>query len=320
MFSTATTAMTTLTPAFIHYFPSRNAISDPYSCFVYLTSEMTATLGGGEPAHFTLSYPKKGPNLTFHNDPFKRSNPTSGDYTFRREVYMGTFRFKPDDPTAGDHVRELDVHQWDIDIRDSMGAKIPVLMINKVNRLFKGTLKRNLLLFAAAGVTVSSRNPEPVAPPPSAPASAPVKQPSAETSTYIQHLKEAASIALTSMKKASTASDSSAAVTELQTAMSHVKSTLAKIPTPKLKAKKVLPPVPAAPPHGDLRPFVAKQLLELAQLKKEMCPITAEEYYSGETAVMPCGHLFMRIAIEESFKKEPGKCPACRQPGRPTYV
>jgi hypothetical protein len=51
-----------------------------------------------------------------------------------------------------------------------------------------------------------------------------------------------------------------------------------------------------------------------------MCPITAEEYSTGNTAAMPCGHLFMQIAIEESFKKEPGKCPACRQSGRPTYV
>ncbi len=271
--------MTTLTPAFVHYFPSRNAITDPYSCFVYLTAEMVATLGGGAPAHFTLSYPKKAPNLTFHNDPFKRSNPTAGDYTFRKETYMGTFRFKPDNPLAGDHVRELNVHQWDIDVRDSTGAKIPVLLIDNVNRLFKSTLKRNLLLYAAAGVTVSSRNPAPIAA--VAPAPAPVSQ--------IQHVASAPAI-----------------------------------PAPKLKAKKALTPVPAhvpaAPPKGDLCLFVAKQLLELAQLKKDMCPITAEEYYAGETAVMPCGHLFMRIAIEESFKKEPGKCPACRQPGRPTYV
>jgi hypothetical protein len=292
MSSTATAAMTTLTPAFVHYFPSRNAITDPYSCFVYLTAEMTATLGDGAPAHFTLSYPKKAPNLTFHNDPFKRSNPTAGDYTFRRETYMGTFRFKPDDPTAGDHVRELNVHQWDIDIRDSAGAKIPVLSINNVNRLFKATLKRNLLLYAAAGVTISSRNP--------APAAAPVSQ--------IEHLS---TTAITAAVKAATDAVQAAA-------------TLAKIPTPKLKAKKVAAPAPVlaapAPPKGDLCLFVAKQLLELAQLKKEMCPITAEEYYTGETAVMPCGHLFMRIAIEESFKKEHGKCPACRQPGRPTYV
>jgi hypothetical protein len=278
--SSATAAMTTLTPAFIHYFPSRNAITDPYSCFVYLTAEMTVALGGGAPSHFTLSYPKKAPNLTFHNDPFKRSNIPAGDYSFRRDTYLGTFRFKPVDPATGDHERALNVHQWDIDVRDSSGAKIPVLVINNVNRLFKATLKRNLLLYAAAGVTVSSRNPEPIAA---------VAPPATASMTQIQHVASAPAI-----------------------------------PTPKLKAKKVPGPVhlaPApAPPKGDLCLFVAKQLLELAQLKKDMCPITAEEYYTGETAVMPCGHLFMRIAIEESFKKEHSKCPACRQPGRPTYV
>jgi hypothetical protein len=28
----------------------------------------------------------------------------------------------------------------------------------------------------------------------------------------------------------------------------------------------------------------------------------------------------MDMAIEETFKKEPNKCPACRQSGRPTFV
>jgi hypothetical protein len=69
-----------------------------------------------------------------------------------------------------------------------------------------------------------------------------------------------------------------------------------------------------------MNPYVARQLLELAQLKHEMCPITAEEYITGETGVMPCGHLFMRMAIEETFKKEPNKCPACRQAGVPQFV
>jgi len=72
--------------------------------------------------------------------------------------------------------------------------------------------------------------------------------------------------------------------------------------------------------YGDLQPYVAKQLLALAQLKKESCPIVAEEFSAGNTAVMPCGHLFMQMAIEESFKKEANKCPWCRQTGRPTYV
>ena len=77
---------------------------------------------------------------------------------------------------------------------------------------------------------------------------------------------------------------------------------------------------PQAKPKGDLHPFVAKQLMELARSRGEFCPIVAEEFSAGNTAVMPCGHLFAQIAIEESFKKEPYKCPACRQSGRPTYV
>ena len=66
--------------------------------------------------------------------------------------------------------------------------------------------------------------------------------------------------------------------------------------------------------------FVAKKLMRLAILDKEQCPITVEDFSEGNTAVMPCGHLFMQSAIEESFKTEPTKCPWCRQPGRPQYV
>jgi hypothetical protein len=95
--------------------------------------------------------------------------------------------------------------------------------------------------------------------------------------------------------------------------IAHVPAT----PTPTNKKK---PIVPKAPAQGDLQPYVAKQLLELARIKKETCPIVAEEFSAGNTAVMPCGHLFMQMAIEESFKKEPNKCPWCRQTGRPTYV
>lgn len=92
-------------------------------------------------------------------------------------------------------------------------------------------------------------------------------------------------------------------------------ATIQHVPAPAPKKLK------AAKPSGytELAPFVAKQLLELAQSKHEMCPITAEEYIAGETAAMPCGHLFMRMAIEETFKKEPNKCPACRQLGSPSY-
>ena len=87
------------------------------------------------------------------------------------------------------------------------------------------------------------------------------------------------------------------------------------------------PPTTAAPApvvvkkkSDQLCTFVAKKLMRLAMLDKEQCPITVEDFSEGNTAVMPCGHLFMQSAIEESFKTEPTKCPWCRQPGRPQYV
>ena len=75
-----------------------------------------------------------------------------------------------------------------------------------------------------------------------------------------------------------------------------------------------------SPLYNQLAPFVAKQMFDLAVIRKEQCPVTMEDFSAGNTAVMPCGHLFMQFAIEESFKKEPYKCPWCRQTGKPTYV
>ena len=89
--------------------------------------------------------------------------------------------------------------------------------------------------------------------------------------------------------------------------------------TPPVKKKRYIPGTTVSP-YPSVSAFVAKQLLELAVMRKEMCPITIEEFSVGNTAVMPCGHLFMQIAIDESFKKEPHKCPWCRQYGNPTYV
>lgn len=105
--------------------------------------------------------------------------------------------------------------------------------------------------------------------------------------------------------------------------VTHIPST----PTPAPKATPTVPPpvkrkklVAPIKPIGDINLHVARKLMELAILKKEMCPITVEEFSAGNTAVMPCGHLFMQMAIEESFKKEHRKCPECRQIGSPTYV
>jgi hypothetical protein len=72
--------------------------------------------------------------------------------------------------------------------------------------------------------------------------------------------------------------------------------------------------VPAVTHH------VAAQLLSFARSKHETCPITSEEFAEGSTAVMPCGHLFAKDALTETFKSETNKCPECRQYGMPTVV
>jgi len=88
----------------------------------------------------------------------------------------------------------------------------------------------------------------------------------------------------------------------------------------------VVPTVPTVPkprvPKASmgLSPHVAKLLFDLATIKKEQCPIMMEEFTVGNTAAMPCGHLFVKMAIEESFKKEANKCPWCRQTGEVTYI
>jgi hypothetical protein len=89
--------------------------------------------------------------------------------------------------------------------------------------------------------------------------------------------------------------------------------------TPPVKKKRYAPGTTVSP-YPSVSAFVAKQLFDLAVMRKEICPITVEEFSVGNTAVMPCGHLFMQMAIEESFKKEPHKCPWCRQHGSPAYV
>ena len=84
--------------------------------------------------------------------------------------------------------------------------------------------------------------------------------------------------------------------------------------------EKLIAKMDKAEAKGGLSPFIAKQLLELARSKGEFCPIVAEEFSTGNTAAMPCGHLFASAGLTESFKKEPNSCPTCRHTGHPTYV
>lgn len=112
-----------------------------------------------------------------------------------------------------------------------------------------------------------------------------------------------------------------APATTIPTTVSPAVAVTAQAPAPSMVPLSVPKPIKKkVTTVGDLNPFVAKQLLELAQNKHDMCPIVAEEFAAGHTAAMPCGHLFADFAIKETFKKEPNKCPVCRVYGSPTYV
>jgi hypothetical protein len=88
--------------------------------------------------------------------------------------------------------------------------------------------------------------------------------------------------------------------------------------TPSVKPKVAKPSISSF--ASSLNPYVARQLLEFAQMKGEVCPITAGSFDDNDSAVMPCGHVFSRLAITESFKTQINKCPACRVIGSPTYI
>lgn len=66
---------------------------------------------------------------------------------------------------------------------------------------------------------------------------------------------------------------------------------------------------------------VAKRLLELAQRKRDTCPITAKEYVDGRTAALMCGHLFTANTLDHfpSITNR-RKCPICHEYSLPTYV
>jgi hypothetical protein len=213
---------------------------------------------------------------------------------FDHICYPGVSRylnFKGDGDVTSVAPAAHSARQWNI-IAHLTGTPmmIPVIEITTINKCFIKMLKRNatfrmsVAAAAAAAAVAGAALAAAASPPMPAPTlSTPVMSPS--TTNVIAHIP------------------------------AHPKP---------IKKKKPLASIPAHVPAptlvGDLCLHVARQLMELAQIKKDMCPVIAEEYTAGETAAMPCGHLFSKLAIQESFKKENNKCPACRQNGRPTFV
>lgn len=289
-------AMTTLTydnfPAqFVLYMPSRSSSKDPYSGFVLMNSELTTILGVAGIAHLQLTQvppQTPAPILEFEKNPFNDLS-----------CYPGVSRwliFKGDGDAAVAPAAHS-ARQWNIPVRFAgTPLLVPVIEIAKVNKRFVKMLKRNAIFRLSAAAAAAAAAASAAALAAAVVASPPVPPPMLSTP----------------ITSPTTTMDISGGV------IAHVAAT----PQAKLikKKKPTSAFATAAPPPGDLCLHVARQLLELAQIKKEMCPIIAEEYIAGETAVMPCGHLFSKLAIQESFKKEVNKCPACRQIGRPTFI
>lgn len=271
---------------FLLYIPTRSSTKDPYSGFILMNATKMPAAG-----HF-LEYirlapvPAGAPTHEFDKNPFETL------YYPGISRYLG---FKGDDSDSGlESPVSHSVRPWSIPVRNVVtGAQVPVIEIQKVNRCFVKMLRRNVLLRVSAA----------------APAPAHV---SADPLGALMGVF------------ASVASTPISSPPILTTPTTPSTSVIAHVPvTPKPIKKKKPVPAPVAASHpltGDLCLHVARQLLELAQIKKEMCPVIAEEYTAGETAAMPCGHLFSKLAIQETFKKEHNKCPACRQAGRPTFV
>ena len=205
----------------------------------------------------------------------------------------------------------------DIHVTTAAGVEVPVLRFTEPAKHIHGStpLYRNFAISKFEGP------PPEVAAPASAAVAAPAVSPVPAVSPIPMFDASSNFIAPYTVNASAPVSDISG------NAITHVTNPVISNALNANKKKKIKPstaaaaPAPApSKPKGDLSPFVAKQLMELAKSKNEFCPIVAEEFSTGNTAVMPCGHLFAQVAIEESFKKELYKCPSCRQSGRPTYV
>lgn len=271
---------------------------------------------GTEPYVSVLSYPPLNPTDYSYKVKFDKVKPESSPYGT-----YGLLHLPGLSAAVGSSIYKRIFEMKDIHVTSEAGIEIPVLRFTEPSKFIHSTthLQRN---FAISKFEV----------PPPAPAPAPAPAVTVVASPAVSPIPV---VQAPAMYDASfnfiapytiNASVPPAPVSDISgNAITHVPNSVASNAL-NAKKKKIKPstaaaaPVPPSKPKGDLSPFVAKQLMDLARSKGEFCPIVAEEFSTGNTAVMPCGHLFAQIAIEESFKKEPYKCPACRQSGRPTYV
>jgi hypothetical protein len=290
--STIATASNSLPSQFILYVPTRSTSRDPFAQYFLINT--TATSDG------KATRLDSAPQVAYYMPSYiiKKIPPQFIPYT-GLEVPLHTILLNINNnmPLGATFMKQLDRVVYSPD----GGPPLIILRLyhGKLTNFLPSYLKRNIPLKEEKPSIITSPAPPVVSPPLLTPVggagTAPASMPLLDVANQISQILSAPIPPIPLPPSAAAA-----------------------MPAPVPKKKKVTHP--SIPAVGELNPHVAKQLLALARLRKEECPIIAEEYTEGNTAVMPCGHLFSRLGIEESFKKEPRKCPACRSSGNPTFV
>jgi hypothetical protein len=71
----------------------------------------------------------------------------------------------------------------------------------------------------------------------------------------------------------------------------------------------------------ELPPYIARKIYDLAILQNDLCTITHEKFQIGDIAVMPCGHIFCKSALQKYFSTvHETKCVICKCSGVPSYM
>ena len=266
---------------------------------------------GTEPYVSVLSYPPLNPTDSSYKVKFDKAKPESSPYGT-----YGVLHLPGLSAAVGSAFYKKIFEMKDIHVTSETNEQIPVLRFTEPSKFIHGTthLHRNFAISKFEGPPPApAPAPAPAVAAPS-PSVSPIPVVQGPAAMYDASWNIIAPYTMNASVPPAPLSDISG------NAITHVSNALNANKKKKIKPSAAAAAVAVAKPKGDLSPFVAKQLMDLAKSRGEFCPIVAEEFSAGNTAVMPCGHLFAQIAIEESFKKEPYKCPACRQTGRPTYV
>jgi hypothetical protein len=275
--------MNTIPTEFLLYIPGRkNNPLGPFSSFILIHT-------AASPNGYLLTTPKFDYSMFVHTD-LPQVDPPIRPYKIFMDIALpnGT----KDTRLVTDWTPYLHMK------RGANGADLRIFSIPGIKSIFPGPMLIRNVAFTNVGLSEKQLNP--ITFPLSAPCSK--QQVSAATT-------------LSSLSAAPISAPSSASVTASAPVTGSAAGNAA-APNPSIKPKVAKP----SSYSYALSPYVARQLLEFAQMKGEVCPITAGPFEDNDTAIMPCGHVFSRLAITESFKTQINKCPACRLSGSPTYI